>query len=194
MAIECYELKITAKLAQQDVLNVLHYNVDNDTDATSAALAGQLIQDWFLAMEGAWLGILPPDYELRHLYARRVIGGSGDGVWQEFPGGTTNGTLGTHTGPAAISPIIKLYGGMTDPYQGRIFLPGIAENMIVDDIYQAAWIAASEDLIATIGSIAESAKTFTLAIRRRSNNTSQDVTSMNVSPIRGLMGSRRTPG
>ena len=194
MPVETYELKVAAKLAQQDVLNVMHYRVDNDSEGATVAFANDLCNGWDSIVKPLWLACLPPDYELRYIYARRVIAPGGDGWWLEYPGGTTNGELGTHTGPAALSPIIKLYGGLATPYQGRIFMPGIAESMVINNVYQTAFTDAIADLIAGFVTWTHTDYEWNLAIRRRSNNTSQAVTSAALGPIKGFIGARRSAG
>lgn len=192
MAIECYELKIEGVARGMHIQNVLHFNCDNDNDATSLVCAEELLGIWEDDVMEWWLDLVPNVYAVRWVSARRVVPKHSNTAWREYPGGTKLGTRGTEVGPTAVAPIIKLYGGLDTPIQGRIFLPPPGENVLVNNEFSGGYTDAVLALIEHFLNVSD-VHDFNLAILSRKTGTGYGVSQAALGPVIGQIGGRRRP-
>lgn len=192
MAIECYEFKIEGISRGMHVQNVLHYNCDNDTDALPLEIANELCNVWDSDVKEWWLDMLPESYAIRWISARRVIPKHSNTSWKEYPDSVAQGTRGVNTGPTAVAPIIKLFGGLDTPVQGRVFLPPPAEISLANNVYDGGFVDA---VVAFIDHNLTFTSThdFSWAIFSRKNNQGVGVSQAALSAIIGQIGGRRRP-
>jgi len=193
MAIEAYKLTVGALHFGAWVQNDMHFLADNDDDSTTRAMAFDLVDAWNFVCSTPWLGTLPESYAIQWIQAQRVIPSGGDAWWKEFPGSTANGTLGTGAATLNTAPIVKLYPGMGVHTQGRVFMPGIAETMLIGNVYDSDYVDAVNDWIAVQLSFDNGGKTWTWGIRSPRLNLCTPVIAAALGPIIGNIGRRRIP-
>jgi len=192
MAIQCLQLQVEGIARGNHVQNVMHFNVDNNDDATPIALASELVNYWDSTILLEWQGIQSSAYAVRWLQARVVSVGGGNSYWKEYPIGSKPGTRGATIGVLQLAPIVKLFTSLAAGLQGRIFMPPPAEADVVDNVIQAGYINAVDDWVTEALSFSVD-HDWNLAVLSRKLNQSASVTTTTISDILGSIGRRRKP-
>lgn len=165
MANDAYQLIIGANLAGQPVENVLHF--DSGVEASpNPEDVNQLLQDaWDADFETPFLACLPDNYTVIGYKIRRVNNGGGPAL-VTIAAAATTGARGADAEDSAIGPcLISSFNNGVNWRTGKIFLPGVAAGDVVNNVIQAALIAAINTLIVEIeGPHVQGGSTFQYAV------------------------------
>lgn len=148
MARDIYSLQLHYKIGPQPGMNVLHFAEDTESSANPDVGAQGCMAAFDTQIKTIWLACLPDDVELIGYKARRVNNGGGPGVVQPITaeaGTRTGGFSAGAIGPCMIWSYQKLAGGWA---AGRTFLPGVSEDDIQENSFDAALITACQAVIA----------------------------------------------
>jgi len=193
MATECYRLTIEGISSGNQSSNVHHYLCDNNDDGLPLVVAAELVAKWHLTFRALWGQFQSQRYAVRWIEAKRILPSGGNSSWREYPDGTEAGSVTEDQGELQLAPIIKLFAGLTEGVQGRIFLPPPPKTMVVDNAidagYQSDALAYVDAQIAFSGTVHD----FNLAVYSRKLNQAFAVTTAAISPILGSLGKRRQP-
>jgi len=192
VGIETYRFTIEGNAAGYHVQNVLHFNVDNNTDATPLALASELVAKWDATFEAMWLDLNSEQYTVRYVQAKRVLPSGGNSVWKEFPEGNSQGLHSGEITSLSLAPILKLYPSLAANTQGRIFLPPPYWPAVADNVINSGYHTDCIDFGNAIISFTAT-HDWQLAIYSRTLGTAYAVTAISVSNILGQIGKRRVP-
>lgn len=170
MAAQTYQFIITGNCCGQFVQNVLHYRIDDAGFANRLLAAKGLIDGWLAASkQDAWLAMLPDDYLMKSLKARRVTNGGGpefiDVSLDGDPGGFGSGAQMSGAGP-----VIIWFTDGGPRRTGKTFLAGIGIDKVDGgEIIATAVTAinsASADFRTTFSTVGGGAVTATQCIPR----------------------------
>lgn len=193
MAIEAYALQIGATLGAAWVQNTLHYLADNATDSPSWEMALALTDEWDAQIKGLWLDTLPSAYILRWIEAKKISSGGGKSWPVEYPNATTFGTLGSTVANTNQAPIVKLFPALGTNTQGRIYMPGISEHQLVDNVIGNDYKAAINDLMPALKELTGGFVDWTLGIHSKKLAATVPVVDIGLSQYLGNIGRRRKP-
>jgi hypothetical protein len=149
MAVEHYEVVISATLAGQFVQTVQHVKATIASPVNAFASALLIAQD--IATNGiidAWCDMLPGDWVGSSIRVKKVDGSGGPtaivlvGDWSQAVGQRAGGISS-----AQVNPLIIWIGTTTPDKTGRLFVPGVAEDDIDNMIIVAPLLALYQTFI-----------------------------------------------
>lgn len=195
MAIECYKLDIGGiNFGAWNQIS-LHFNFDNATVDPQYIVAKGLIDDFNADRMATYRGLFPNEYGVQWIRAKRVSVGGGQSRTLEYITGTAVGTRAGDVSSLATAPIVKLYPAMGLNTSGRIFLPAISDQDLVENNYTGGYETAVANFFTSLqtwnGSI--SGNDWALAIHSKKLGIFTPVISHQLSATVGNMGKRRVP-
>lgn len=126
MANQTYQLIITGTCCDQFVQNIVHYRMDDDSFANRLLAAKGLIDGFLSAGQiDSWLAMLPEEYVVKSLKARRLSNGGGPEYLDVSLAGQQGGFGDEASTPSTGPTIIWFTDGGTRRI-GKTFLSGIA--------------------------------------------------------------------
>lgn len=138
MAAKTYQVVIAGTLAKQSVANVLNFELeqgDNDPVQMATAL-GTALQVAFL---DAYVACLPVSYVMTSLKLKRVSLPGGPTVVVIFGPTDFNGQRTGKVSTTSAGPVILAQGVRTTKFlTGKIFLPGVSETDIDENVFTGA--------------------------------------------------------
>jgi len=149
MGLNTYELAISYNCGGQFAQNVLHYQFDDATFATSQLAAADLITKWDTANRSTLRGILSASVTIVGYKAGRIS--TPGGFEAHFAvSGSNAGTRAAGISASGLSPVIVgVPVNLLGP-RGRVFLPGVSENDIEDGIFTDNYRAAVNSALNTL--------------------------------------------
>lgn len=198
---DVYQLSIVGVSSGQYVENIQHYLSSNADDTDPLTKGGAYISGWQTNNEALWLACLPQDYTLMGYKMRRVFAPS-IGTLSGPTAIVQRGVPGTMTGEGVVSnvgPLITL--GFFDPggtkrkwETAKQFMPGFVSGMILENVIQAALLAALNAFIAQwVTPITGGATTAQLCAWRRAGTEAFLLPSGDVSLAAGTQRRRVRP-
>lgn len=142
MAADVYSLEAIGVSSGQYVSNVMHFRNDDSTPSSTPSVdATVLILAWEAALRDLWLDMLPDTYTLRGVRARRVNNTGGHTIASLMVAqvGTRGPGSFSSVGPCILLPVTPAAGVFAT---GKIFLPGAADDDVVDNELSAGLITA----------------------------------------------------
>jgi hypothetical protein len=136
MASETWELRITGYAGPQPNQSVQHYVSDNVPASDTPNTGADLIASWVTSVQAVWLAMLPNDYYLDELQARRVDPKFSAVAHKSYPFRNTHGSQAQGSWAMQTCPCITLVPPRTIKSGGKIFLPAMAKGTIIDNTYQ----------------------------------------------------------
>jgi hypothetical protein len=88
---------------------------------------------------------------------------------------------------------VKLFAGLTEGVQGRIFLPPPPDTMVISNAVQATYQTDALDYVDNMISFSGTTHDFNLAVYSKKLNQAFAVTTAAMSPIIGSLAKRRVP-
>jgi hypothetical protein len=149
MGVDCYEMRIIATIAKEYCENVVHFNGAQTNSPTPESDARALNMAWIAAIQPAWLDCLPTDYALNGLSTKRVnnTGGPSNVFLRGGANGTRPGTVAaTHSCPLLIGDYYESAGPRPSWRTGRIFMAGVAEADISQNVLAPALVGVLNTL------------------------------------------------
>lgn len=192
MAIETYSLRIGGLLFGSWVENVLHFRGDDGGTDTPRVMAKALTAHFNTTLLSKWLLCLPPQYGLQWIEAQKIMDGGGVSWWKEYPEGTENGAASGDVEGLGTSPIIKLFCAMGVNVQGRIFMPGVSNTNLVNNVYSGTYVTNTTSLANAL-ILPTTSRNWQLAVYSPKNAASYNVIAATLSGIIGNQGRRRFP-
>jgi len=128
MANQTYQLVVTGVSSGQFVQNVFHFRMDDDSYANRLLAAKGLI-DGFLSdgKEGTLLAMLPSNYLMKSIKARRVTNGGGPEYIDTSVDGEA-GTFGDDASTSGTGPVLVWFTDGGARRVGKTFLSGISNS------------------------------------------------------------------
>jgi len=193
MAIANYRLRVSGLNNGAWWQCVMHYQADLTTPIDDLTSAQSLVNGW--RDEGPydnWLICSPDELAVTWLDAKQVTPNPGDAWWYDFGENPDNGTAGVGS-PLNTSPIIKLYTAATPAIQGRIFMPGVAEADLVENVYTGGYVTNINNLVSALRTFTSDGITWSQVVY----SPTQDIYALTIAggigPIIGNQRRRRVP-
>ncbi|SRR5580765_468683 len=145
MATETYRLTISYNTAGQFAQNVLHYTFDDSLFANAVLAAAALNDAFSLHCTAALKAALTTHTQILSYKSRKI---SSHGGFEAVKPGVA-GDIGTRAGDlsaSGLAPLIRFITNSVPPISGRIFLPGISDDDVIDGFIQAAYFTDMTDL------------------------------------------------
>lgn len=193
MAIECYRFTIQGISTGEQCQNVHHFNCDNNDDANPRTVAGELVQKWHTSFKAKWLAFNSNRYGIRYVECKKILVGGGNSYWREYPEGTDVGAIDSEQVPLQTAPIAKIFGGLTENRQGRMFLPAPPESLLVANVLDSSYTTDVLDYFDDLISFSGTSHDFTLSLYSRSAGNAVSATTVTMSNIIGMLKKRHEP-
>jgi len=198
MANQTYQFVLTANSSGQFVQNVLHYRMDDDSFADRLLAAKGLIDGWIAAVKApVWLAMLPEEYILKSLKARRVTNGGGP-EWLDTSLDGEEGTAGSGAQMSGAGPTIIWNTDGGAKRVGKTFLSGIPDVWVNGGEITAAALSSLNALASafsgSFAAVGGSTPTCTFCIPRSNDPSVRSlVVAAQVSKIIGQQRRRQLP-
>jgi len=198
MATEAYEVIFSGKLGGNFVQNILHVNVEVAVVNPYETARELLLQmNAAGAVQELWVNMLPVDYTMTSLRARRILPTGGptaiilqDSLYEQ--GGQRAGEISV----ASNAPLI-IWLPTTDPAKtGRTFLPGVSETDIANGVLDSGLITDIQAFMTlwVTGDTFNTSDTWQGAIKRKGPpQTAATLFAGRISPIVGNQRRRQKP-
>ncbi len=194
MATETYQMTISGVAANEYVENVMHFTTTTAVADDTMGNGTNLLASWETNIRTKWLAILPDQYSLQRITARRVITKPSVTTHRQYDLGAFFGTLGSDTGGDQVCPVIFLIPPMGVATGGKIFLPTVGNAQISNNAYVAGYKTAVNTLMAALtANFGTSGFIWKLAIFSRKLQQARDAMAWTLSPAIGFQGRRRLP-
>jgi hypothetical protein len=141
MAIQdVHQLNVVGSVANEFVECIMHFQQSGSESATPAADSLALCNGFQATFETAFLAMVPDDFELAGYKAKRVNNTGGPSA--VLVRGGQIGTVGADSFTSAVGPCIianyyKEHAAKPRWATGRIFVPGAAEGLLQENLWQA---------------------------------------------------------
>ena len=194
MAIECWCLEIHGR-ANQDYNQVnSHWQLDVTSSLDLLVNGDALIEGWKSNLEAAWLDLMSEAYQIERLLAYRVKPAGSPQSSFVYQDGDAEGTGGTSFAANGLCPSIRLIPPINTISAGKIFLPCVPIEFIVDNQLAGGYDTAIEDYMdLTITGFSEGPITANAAIYSRKNDSFTLVVGYTLSPVYGFQRRRQRP-
>lgn len=193
MPSEGYRLTIEGFSLGYHWQNVLHFLGANNDDTSPIEMAKELVDNVGGGLLTDWQAFNSVSTTIQWISAKRILPSGGNSAWIEYPEASNKGDINKQIESVSISPIVKLYAGLVDGIQGRIFLPPPAEDHIVDNVVTSDYQTKVSAWITPLLSFSDD-HDWNLAIYSRKNNTIYPAVAFQLSNIIGQIAGRRKPG
>lgn len=194
MATETYELIVRGQLAYEPNAVVMHFQSDNVTANETLANGESLLASWANNVESLFLGCLPPDYFMDRITARRVGPGHSAVAHVQSDFDNNSGTLGNPSQSTQMCPSIFLVPPIGTKSGGRVFMPGVGSDQILNNAYTGGYLSAIHAFMnAQIVNFGVSGAHWQQVIFSRKHLTSVHVMAYQLSPVIGFQRRRRSP-
>jgi len=197
MAVENYEIVIAGNVASQYVATVLHAKVTIATPVNPYLTALALIQDFdgSGSLE-AFVDMLPTEYTVTSIRAKKV--GSGGGVTAVVLQAALTFNQGSRVGDvdfSATNPVLTLITVTDVNSPGRIYLPGVSEDDISENILAAGLVTAMQAFATAFktGGTLGGVDNWVGGVYRRALNTVDTIIGGQASPLIGTQRRRSKP-
>ena len=173
MALETYQFIITGNCAGQFVQNIFHFRMDDASYVNRLLAAKGLIDGWLAAnYMDQWTSIVPEEYIVKSLKARRVTNGGGP----EYVDISVDGTTGEADDDMQMSgagPVIIWNTDGGARRVGKTFVPGISTTNVdggeITETFVATVLAAAETLRVPFPAVGGTTPTCTMCIPRKND-------------------------
>jgi hypothetical protein len=193
MASECYRVTVEGDALSYYWANVLHFIGDNNNDASPLSMAQELVGALNTIFSNDWVDFNAIGTVCHSITAKRILPGGGNSYWKEFPEGAMKGNISQQIGALSLAPIVKLYGGLAEGIQGRIFLPPPPETEVTNNIISTFYHNQVIEWVEAMTSFTED-HDWNLAVYSKKNNAAYPVSTTTISDILGQIRRRRRPG
>lgn len=194
MATGLYRTEWRGNLMGQFRENVIHFRIDPEPSANPWDTAKDLLTALDATFKPLWLAMLPPDYALDAIFARRIGPTGGAYASIDYQQQTQLGTRGSEAAAQQLCPCVTLIPPMGVKSAGRVFLPAVDKAQIQLNVYTAGYRGAvSAFFTPAIAGFSVAGGTATLAIFSRKTNTSSNVITFNLSSALGYQRKRARP-
>jgi len=147
MAIEWYQVQVEGIYAGQQMMNTFRFKGDGVTTNDTLLMSEQLIDDFFNIIWPLLADLLPDQYFLLRILAKRFAPVGSAVAKRIFDVGTQAGTVNEAAAPGQVCPAVRLVPAMGGVVVGRIFLPTIPETLIFNNGFTAGYIANVDTLM-----------------------------------------------
>lgn len=193
MATETYSLDIWTVGGEQECMNTLHFKVDTGADTNTLSIGTKLIDIFIDNWLDLLLELLPSNYSVVRLIARRVVPTASAQAKRWFNRSSKLGTQGNATA-GNICPAVRLVPAMGGLSINRFFLPAVGDTSLVNNEYDSSYTDALDDFVgAMVAGATGSSVTAWLACYSKTHNTTTLVASWNLSGVIGYQRRRITP-
>lgn len=194
MATETYELRVEGMVNTEYNECVLHFQSDNVTANDTEINSESLVQSWITSIKALWLAMMPANYWLDRLAARRVLLAPSYVAHRQFQPFTEIGTRATTAITNNLCPSVFLIPPMGVKSGGKVFLPGIGQADVINNQYVAGYLTAFEACFdAMIANFGVSGVHWQMAIVSRKLVQAHLVKDYQISSRLGFQGKRRSP-
>lgn len=193
---DVYQLAIFGAVANEYVLNVLHFQSSLTSSPTPDLDAAGLITAWQTAAEAAYLACLSQDYTLGGYQAKRINNTGGPTYIQTPPGlvGTiADNSVVSGAGAVLTAPYYQSSGTKPQWRTSRIFIPGIPATGVVKNQLQALLTTPLSAFATILNSPLGSMPTYTYGVWSKVTSQWYDITTLRTSAHIGTLRRRYKP-
>jgi len=173
----------------------MHFQGETSGGGPQFEVAANLNADFIADQLTDYRALFPNSYAVEWIATRRRIPNSGSTRTREFPQSGGQGTRAGTSDSLSLSPIVKLFPGIANNTQGRIFLPCVASADFLDNAFDGSYtslvVAFFGGLIGWTGSV--SGIEWTLSIFSPKLGAAFPAVAVSVSDVIGNMKKRRVP-
>jgi len=192
VASETWELRITGYTGPEPNQSVQHFKGDNIAVSDTVNVGYDLINAWIANVKPKWLAMLPIDYYLDTLEARRVDPKLSAVAHHQYGFRSTPGTFGTHSQASQTNPCLTLIPPMGIKSAGKIFLPGCPKTFVVNSVFSAGAHTALNNWFNVVKvNFGLTTITWIQAIYSKKTNITSTVQLAQFSPVVGFQERRR---
>jgi len=195
MSIETYKMDFGGVHGGTWTQISMHFQGETSGAGPSFEVAANLNNDFVADQLTDYRAMFPSSYGLHWIRTRRRIANQGNSRTHEFGLGGATGTRAGTTDSLALSPVVKLYPGITNNTQGRIFLPCVGVGDYTENVFDGGYtsivVAFFGGLVGWTGSV--SGVEWSLAIFSPKLGTAVPVVAVSVADVIGNMKRRRIP-
>jgi len=151
MANDTYQLNVIAAVADEYCENILHFQTSASSSSTPAADALAVITQFRAAIEPLWTACLSTDWQLGGYKCKRINNTGGPTAIAPVAGvvgGYGTGSVASGIGPLITATYYDAAAVKPRWRDGRIFMTGAPAGSCVGNVWQAAMIAAINNLTA----------------------------------------------
>lgn len=196
MATELYQLRIQG-LVQQEYNECVIYCQGGNLSAGDVIVNGKdLVASWIANVKTKWLAMLPSDYQLLRLTAKRQdTTGGGVDITEQFQFGAETGTAAATCQATQLCPIVRLIPPMGVKSAGRFFLPCISTSDIEQNVPVAGWVTRLATLMGAwvLTDFGSGTITWSIAIYSRKLDQFHLAQDFDTSPVVGFQRRRQRP-
>jgi hypothetical protein len=173
---------------------VMHWLATGISLGSAFDEANSLIQLLQSSFKNLWLAMLPDNYSLSAILARRIGPTGGQYAIIDYEEGTEIGTRGSGNTANQVCPCVTLIPPMGVKSGGRVFLPTVSQTQIQLNVFTAGYITAVNNFFnPAIAFSSFLGGNIQLCIYSRKLNTSSEVSSFHLSPVIGFQRKRARP-
>jgi hypothetical protein len=193
MATENYLLSVQGVVQESFQESVLCFQSTGLSSTDTLDTANDLITAWRTHLESLWQDIAPSDYQVRLYSARRAFPHPSGTAYQQIDIDAVVGGMGS-CNALNVCPAVHLIPPMGTKTGGRVFLPSAADSAVIDNTYDAGYVASVTSFFSNaISGSAGSGTNWKLAIFSRLNTSAVLALNFGLSPRIGFQSRRRKP-
>jgi len=173
---------------------VMHWLATGITVGSAYDEANELVQLMDSTFRSLWLAMLPDNYTLESILARRIGPTPGEYAIVDYEAGSQPGTNGSGCVGAQLCPCVTLIPPMGVKSAGRVFLPSIGLTKLNLNVFLASYVTAVNNFFnPAIVFSSFAGGNVQLCIFSRKLNSSSEVSSFHLSPLIGYQRKRARP-
>jgi len=173
---------------------VMHWQATGISLGSAFDEANSLVQLLDSTFKTLWLAMLPDNYWLEGILARRIGPTPGEYAIIDYDAESQPGTRGSGSPGAQLCPCVTLIPPMGVKSAGRVFLPSVSSTQINLNVFQAGYkTAVSNFFTPAIAFTSFLGGNVQLCIYSRKLNIASEVTTFQLSPVIGFQRKRARP-
>lgn len=194
MATATYRLAIRGNNQSQPNEVVTHWQAIGITLGSAYDEALALVGLWDSTFRAKWLDMLPDNYSLESVIARRIAPTPGEYAIEDYESAMFPGTKGSTSVGAQLCPCVTLIPVMGVKSAGRVFLPCVGQTMINLNAPTAPYkTAVSAYFTPAIAFTSFLGGTVQQVIYSRKLNIVSEISAFQLSPVLGYQRKRARP-
>lgn len=194
MATEPYALDVKFVGGEQEGECTFHFKLAGVSTSDTLAAGEALLEIFINNFLPLLLDLIPSNYSVVRLIARRLLPIGSAYVKELFNRGAQAGTLAGGATPGQVCPAVRLVPAMGGTSINRFFMPVAPATKVIDNTYNATYVTAMATFVnAMIAGASDSGITGTLCVFSPKTGSVSDVASHNLSAAIGFQRRRIIP-
>jgi len=189
---DCYALQLFFAMPKQPAECIIHYRDELLGSANPQSDANDLLAQWQIANGALFMACVPDSVTLIGIKCKRVNNTGGPNV--QVPLNVAGGRAGEMS-TTGIAPVLTYpYTNGARWFAGRIFLPGVSEDDIAENVYDPALVVALDAYKdASILGFVGATRTWSPCIWSPTHSTWYGINTVSISGKPGIQNRRMKP-